>query len=149
MIKPIFVLVYFAFEPLRKFPQMINELSVEVLYASLNFTLVLRIRRMSKMGFNVMLQTPALPLFSELWFMITKNGLRKLPLFFQNRYCFSSRQVMVKLVRTNNKATIVINANQKPELLTSNTKWASEINLPKFIRLTSPKEIPAFKLIQV
>ena len=58
MVKPVSVLAYFALEPFRKLPQMINELSVQVLNASFHLALVLRIRRMSKMRLNTMLTAP-------------------------------------------------------------------------------------------
>ena len=54
MVKPVSVFAYLAVEPFRKLPQMINELSVKVLNTPLNFALILRIRRMSKLSFNAM-----------------------------------------------------------------------------------------------
>ena len=66
MIEPFSVLVYSALEPFRKLPKVINELSVQVLNAPLNLAFILRIRRMRKMRFNVMLTAPVLPLLLEL-----------------------------------------------------------------------------------
>jgi len=98
MIKPVSIRAYFAIEPFRKLAQMINELSVKVLNAPFNLAFVLRIRRMSKMRLNTMLSAPSLPLFFELGTMVRKNGLRKPVLLLQHRYCFSRRQLMVKLL---------------------------------------------------
>jgi hypothetical protein len=55
MIKPVSVLALSALELFWELEQMINKLSVQVLNAPLNFTLFLRIRRISKMSFNIML----------------------------------------------------------------------------------------------
>jgi hypothetical protein len=58
MVKPIFVFAYLTFEPLRKLEQRINEFSIEVLDASFNFALVLRVRWMSKLSLNAILTAP-------------------------------------------------------------------------------------------
>ena len=112
MIKPVSVLAYFAFEPFRKLAQMINEFSVKVLNAPFNFAFVLRIRRMSKMRLNVMLTAPSFPLFFKLRSTVRKNSLRKPILLLQHSHCFSRRQLMVKLLRRNDKSDIIVDANQ-------------------------------------
>jgi len=61
---------------------MIDELPVEVLDASLDLTLVLRMRRMRKMSLNMTLTASFLPLLLELAAVIRKNSLRKPLLFF-------------------------------------------------------------------
>jgi hypothetical protein len=66
MIKPVSVFAYLPFEPFRKLSQVINELSVKVLNAPLDFAFVLRIRRMSKMRFNMMPTAPVFPLLLKL-----------------------------------------------------------------------------------
>ena len=70
---------------------MINKLAVQVLNATLNLALVLRIRRMRKMRLNMALAAPALPLLLELAAMVRQNGLRKLLLPRQNSNRFSRR----------------------------------------------------------
>jgi hypothetical protein len=111
MVKPVLVLVYFPLEPFREFPEVINELAVEVLNAPLNFTLILWIRRMSKMRFNAMLTAPVFPLLLKLRSMIRQNSLRKPALSLQNRYGLSRSQLMLKLLSSNNEPTIVVNAD--------------------------------------
>ena len=82
MVKPLLVLAQFAFEPFRKLPKVIDELPVEVLDASLDLTLVLRMRRTRKINLNMTLTAPFLPLLLELAAVIRKNSLRKPLLFF-------------------------------------------------------------------
>src|SRR3990172_1872865 len=77
IVKPVSVLVYLTFEPSRELAQRINEFSIEVLDASFNLALVLRIRRMSKLSLNTMLTTPVLQLILKLRAMIRPNSLRK------------------------------------------------------------------------
>ena len=117
MVKPVSVIVYLTFEPSRKLAQWINEFSVEVLDASFNFAFVLRVRRMSKMRLNAMLTAPVFPLLLKLRSMIRQNSLRKPLLPLQHRYCFSRRELMIKLLSRNNEPAVVIDANQKPVLL--------------------------------
>jgi hypothetical protein len=64
------------------FPRVIDELPVEVLEASLDLALVLRIRRTPKMSLNTTLTASFLPLLLELAAVIRKNSLRKPFLFF-------------------------------------------------------------------
>jgi hypothetical protein len=82
MVEPVSILAQFALEPFRKLSQVIDEFAVQVLNTPLHLALVLRIRRMSKMSFNMMLIAPGLPSLFELRSMIRKNSLRKLFLFF-------------------------------------------------------------------
>jgi hypothetical protein len=56
-------------------PRVIDELPVEVLDASLDLTLVLRMRRTRKINLNT---APFLPLLLELAAVIRKNSLRSL-----------------------------------------------------------------------
>ena len=77
MVKPLFVLVQFAFEPFRKLPKIIDELPVQVLDAPLDLALVLRVRRMRKMSLNMTLTSSFLPLLLELAAVIGKNVLGK------------------------------------------------------------------------
>jgi hypothetical protein len=55
-----------------------DELPVEVLDASLDLTLVLRMRRTRKINLNTTLTAPLLPLLLELAAVIRKNSLRSL-----------------------------------------------------------------------
>jgi hypothetical protein len=57
---------------------VIDELPVEVLDASLDLTLVLRIRRTRKINLNTTLTAPLLPLLLELAAVIRKNSQRSL-----------------------------------------------------------------------
>jgi len=125
---------------------MINELSVKILNAPFNLALVLRIRRMSKICLNTMQTAPSLPLFLKLRSMIRQNSLRKPVLLLQHRYCFSRRQLMVKLLSRNDEPAVIVDADQKPVLLAPNSEWSLEVDLPQFIRLTGPEELPALKL---
>jgi hypothetical protein len=50
MVERLFVLTWFAFEPFRKLPKVIDGLPVEVLDAPLDLALVLRARRKRKMS---------------------------------------------------------------------------------------------------
>ena len=134
MVKPVSVIAYLAVEPLRNLTQMINELSVKVLNAPFNLALVLRVRRMSKMRFNMMHTAPVFPLLLKLRSMIRQNSLRQPLLLFQCSHRFSRRQLMIKLLSTNNEPTIVVDADQKPVLLSPNTKWTPKVDLPKLIR---------------
>jgi hypothetical protein len=61
---------------------VIDELPVEVLDASLDLALVLRMRRTRKINLNTTLTAPFLPLLLELPAVIRKNSLRKPLLFF-------------------------------------------------------------------
>ena len=81
VIKPILVVYQFVSKPFWKLPKMINELSVQVLNATLNFALILRVRRMSKESLNTMETAPLPPLIPKLWPMIRQNSLRKSLLF--------------------------------------------------------------------
>jgi hypothetical protein len=128
---------------------MINKLAVQILDAPLNLALILRVRRMRKMRFNMMHTAPRLPLLFELAAMIRKYSLRKPLLLLQRRRCLSSRQLMIKLLRANNEPAIVVDADQKPVLLAPNTKRTLKVNLPKLIRRLCSKELPALKLVLV
>jgi len=149
MIKPFSILVYFAIEPFRKLAQMINELSVKILNTPFNLAFVLRIRRMSKMRLNAMQTAPSLPLLLKLRSMVRKNSLRKPLLLLQHRYCFSRRQLMVKLLRTNDKPAVIINANQKPVLLAPNSEGSFKVDLPQLIRRLCPEKLPALKFLLI
>jgi hypothetical protein len=70
------------------------------------------------MGLNVKATAPWFPLIPKLWSMITQNSLRKPAHPLQCSYGFSRRQLMVKLLSTNNKAAKVIDADQKPVAFT-------------------------------
>ena len=50
MVEPVSVLAWFAFEPFRKLPKVIDEIPVEVLDAPLDLALVLRIKKKRKMS---------------------------------------------------------------------------------------------------
>ena len=90
MIKPISVIADMP-KPAGKLPQLIDELSVEVLDTTFNLALVLRVRRMSKLSIDPMSPAPVLPLLLKLRPMITQNSLRKPPNFLQYSHCFSRR----------------------------------------------------------
>jgi len=125
---------------------MINELSVKVLNTPFNLAFVLRIRRMSKMRLNAMLTAPSLPLFFKLGTMVRKNSLRKPILLLQHSHCFSRRQLMIKLLCTNDKSAIIVDANQKPVLLAPNSEWPLKVDLPQLVRFLGSEELPALKL---
>jgi hypothetical protein len=146
MVKPVSVIAYLAVEPLRNLTQMVNELSVKVLNAPFNLALVLRVRRMSKMRLNATLTAPVFPLLLKLRSMIRQNSLRKTLLPLQHRYCFSRRELMIKLLCRYNEPAVVIDADQKPVFLALDSEWSLEVDLPKLIRLFGPKEVPALKL---
>src|SRR4030067_2183708 len=110
MVKPVSIVAYFAFEPFRKLPQRIDELSIQVLNAPFNLALVLRIRRMSKMRVNAMLTAPVLPLFFKLRPMIRQNSLRKPLLPLQNSHRLSRGQLMIKLFSRNDEPAVVVDA---------------------------------------
>jgi hypothetical protein len=99
MVEPFSVVGQFAFEPFWKLPEVIDELSIQVLNAPLNLALVLRIRRMRKMSFNAMQTAPFLPFLLELRSMIRENRLRKPLLLLQNTCHLIRRQLMLKLFR--------------------------------------------------
>lgn len=113
MVKPVFVLAYLAFEPFRELAQWINEFSVEVLDASFNFALVLRIRWMSKLSLSAMLTAPVFPLLFKLRSMVRQNSLRKPLLLLQNSHCFRRSQLMLKLLSCNDEPAVVVDADQK------------------------------------
>src|SRR3972149_10944203 len=91
MVEPVPVLAYSAFQPLRELPQVINELAIQVLNATLHLALILRVRRMSKMRFNAMRTAPSFPLLLKLLPKIGKNSLRQMPLLLQNSHRLSRR----------------------------------------------------------
>ena len=101
------------------------------------------------MRLNPMLTTPVLPLHLKLRSMIRQNSLRTPLLLLQNSHCLSRRELMVKLLRRNNEAAVVIDADQKPVFLPLYAKWTFEVYLPKLITSTSSEEFPAFKLMRV
>ena len=82
MVEPFCVFLQSAFEALRELPEMINELSVQVLNASFDLALVLRIRRMRKMSLNTVPTAPVLPLPLELATVVGKDSFWKLFLLF-------------------------------------------------------------------
>lgn len=125
---------------------MINELPVKVLNTPFNLAFVLRIRRMSKMRLNAMLTAPSLPLLFKLLSMVEKNSFRTPILLLQHSYCFSRRQLMVKLLRRNDKAAVVVDAHQEPVLLALHSEWSFKVDLPQLVRRFCPKEFPALKL---
>ena len=149
MIKPVSIFAYFAFEPFRKLPQVIHELTVKILDAPFNLALVLRIRRMSKMCLNTVAVTPVSPLISKLRSMITQNSFRKSANSLQYSHGFSRRQVMVKLLRRDDEPAVVVDAHQKPDLLTLNTERSFEVNLPQLIGTLGSEELPSLKLALV
>jgi hypothetical protein len=77
MVKPLFILDQFAFETFGGLPKVIDELLVEVLDASFDLILVLRMRRTRKINLNTALTAPFLRLLLELAVVIGKNSLRK------------------------------------------------------------------------
>ena len=95
MAKPLLVLAQFAFEPFKKLPKVIGELPVEVLDASLDLILVLRMRRTRKINLNT---APFLPLLLELPAVTRKNSLKKPLQPLQNRRNLSRRQLVGQTV---------------------------------------------------
>ena len=82
IIEPFLVFVEFALQPSGKFPEMVDEFSVEVLYEPFNFSFVLGIGWMGKVWFDAVLSTPTLPLLLELWAMIRQYRLWQRSLLF-------------------------------------------------------------------
>jgi hypothetical protein len=146
MVKPISVFTYFALKPLRKLPQMNNELSVEILNATLNIALVLRIRRMRKMSLNTTVVAPPFPLHPKLRPTITQNSLGKPPLPLQHCNRFSRGRIMIKLLNANNEAAVITYTHQKPPPFALHAERPFKLYLPKLIRRRSPKEVPALIL---
>ena len=101
---------------------------------------------MRKMRLNAIFTAPVFPLFFKLRSMIRQNSLRKPLLPLQHRYCFSRRELMIKLLRRYNEAAVIVDADQKPVLLALNRKWTLKVYLPQLIRRLCPKELPALKL---
>jgi hypothetical protein len=124
MVKPHLVLAQFAFEPFKKLPKVIDELPVEVLEASLDLALVLRMRRTRKMSLNMTLTASFLPLLLELAAVIRKNSLKKPLQPLQNRRNLSRRQLAGQTVHHK-----LINHFQRADMLKASADGSIVITL--------------------
>ena len=92
MVEPFSVVLKFAFEPFWEFSDVVDELSVQVLYASFSFAFVLRVGWMGEVRFDAVLFAPHFPVFLELWAVVGQYCLWKPLLLFEESshfLCFS------------------------------------------------------------
>jgi hypothetical protein len=101
---------------------VIDELPVEVLDASLDLALVLRMRRTRKMSLNMTLTASFLPLLLELAAVIGKNSLRSLSSFSKIAVTSAAVNARVKQFTTNPSITFNAQVCSNAVLKSSTTR---------------------------
>ena len=129
---------------------MVYKLLTQIPYRPLHLALILGIVRMGVERFYAMGSTPPIPLPSEglvvcedvLWPACTHQGMEHFLYFAYGGF-------MVPLLREDEVSTVIIYAHYEPVSLTLDRVRPFDVQLPEFVGLLRPEELPSFAIMRI